>query len=151
MTPAEAIEAHSDYEFSTDTQRLDVGAIHAFLTRSYWSPGIPRAVVERAIAGSVCFGVYRLSEQVGFARVVTDKATFAYLADVFVLEPHRGQGLSKRLMAFVMAHPDLQGLRRFMLATKDAHGLYAHFGFTPTATPGRIMEIVRPDVYQRSG
>ena len=99
-------------------------------------------------AGSMPFGVYRLSEQVGFARVVTDKATFAYLADVFIVEAHRGRGLSKRLMAFVMAHPDLQGLRRFMLATKDAHGLYAQFGFTATANPARIMEILRTDAYQ---
>jgi len=151
MMAVQAIEPESRYEFSTDRQRLDIGAIHAFLTQSYWSPGIPRAIVERAIAASMCFGVYRLSEQVGFARVVTDKATFAYLADVFILEAHRGQGLSKRLMAFVMAHPDLQGLRRFMLATKDAHGLYTQFGFTATANPARIMEILRPDVYQRPG
>ena len=148
MMSAQHIEPGSEYEFSTDNQRLDIDTICGFLTRSYWSPGIPRAVVERAIAGSMPFGVYRLSEQVGFARVVTDKATFAYLADVFIVEAHRGRGLSKRLMAFVMAHPDLQGLRRFMLATKDAHGLYAQFGFTATANPARIMEILRTDAYQ---
>ncbi len=136
-----------DYQISTDPQRLDVAAIHAFLTQSYWSPGIPRATVERAISHSLCFGLYRGTEQAGFARVVTDRATFAYLADVFILEAHRGQGLSKWLMQVVMAHPDLQGLRRFMLATRDAHGLYRQFAFDELANPSRMMEILRPDVY----
>lgn len=137
----------NDYEVSDDKHRLDVTAIHAYLTQSYWSPGIPKAVVERAIEGSLCFGVYRQSQQVGFARVITDKATFAYLADVFVLEAHRGRGLSKRLMQSIAAHPDLQGLRRFMLATRDAHSLYQQFGFTEVATPSRLMEILRPGAY----
>jgi GNAT superfamily N-acetyltransferase len=135
------------YEISTDTARLDVDAIHAFLTQSYWSPGIPRATVARAIANSLCFGVFWQGQQVGFARMVTDKTTFAYLCDVYVLEAHRGRGVSKQLMDFVMKHPDLQGLRRMMLATRDAHGLYTQFGFTPLTAPDRIMEIVKPNIY----
>lgn len=137
-----------DYEVSSDPARLDLDTIHAYLSRSYWSPGIPRPVVQRAIEHSICFGVYFGDEQVGFARAVTDRATFAYLADVFILETHRGRGLSKKLMASVMAHPDLQGLRRFMLATRDAHGLYRQFGFTDFANPSRIMEILAPDPYR---
>lgn len=137
-----------EYAISTDTKRLDLATIHAYLTQSYWSPGIPRAVVERAVANSLCFGVYRGAEQVGFARVVTDRATVAYLADVFVLEPHRGKGLSKWLMAFIKDHEDLQGLRRFMLATKYAHGLYTQFGFTELANPSLMMEILKTNVYQ---
>ena len=135
------------YEISTDPARLDVDAIHAFLTRSYWSPGIPRATVARAIANSLCFGVFWQGQQVGFARMVTDKTTFAYLCDVYVLEAHRGHGVSKQLMKHVMEHPDLQGLRRMMLATRDAHGLYTQYGFTSLSAPDRIMEIVRPDIY----
>lgn len=139
----------SAYEVSDDKSRLNIDAIHGYLTESYWSPGVPRSIVERAIQGSLCFGVYLGSDQVGFARVVTDKATFAYLADVFILEPHREQGLSKRLMAFISAHPDLQGLRRFMLATNDAHGLYSQFGFSELGNPPSYMEILRPNVYQQ--
>lgn len=146
------------YEISTDPARLDLGAVHAYLTRSYWSPGIPRAVVERAAANSLCFGLYHRAggddgadRQVGYARVVTDRATFAYLCDVYVLEAHRGRGLSKRLMQAIGAHPDLQGLRRFVLGTKDAHGLYSQFGFTPLANPARMMEILKPDVYRQAG
>jgi GNAT superfamily N-acetyltransferase len=135
------------YEISTDPARLDVDAIHAFLTQSYWSPGIPRATVARAIANSLCFGVFWQGQQVGFAPMVTDKTTFAYLCDVYVLEEHRGHGVSKQLMAHVMQHPDLQGLRRMMLATRDAHGLYTQYGFTALTAPDRIMEIVRPDIY----
>ncbi len=130
----------NSYDISTDPARLQLAAIHAYLTRSYWSPGVPRDVVARAIANSLCFGIYLDEAQVGFARVVTDKASFAYLADVYVLEAHRRQGLSKRLVAAIQAHPDLQGLRRFMLATRDAHGLYAQFGFRPVAAPDRLME-----------
>ncbi len=137
----------TDYEITTDPARFDIDAIHAFLSRSYWSPGVPKAIVERAIANSLCFGVLRGHEQVGFARMVTDRATFAYLADVYVLEEHRGQGLSKRLMAAVMDHPDLQGLRRMLLATRDAHGLYAGYGFRSLAAADRMMEIHRPDIY----
>ena len=138
---------HGEYEISCDKERLDVGAIDAFLERSYWSPGVPRTVVQRAISNSVCFGVYQSARQVGFARVVTDKTTFAYMADVYILEPHRGRGLGKRLVEFIMAHQDLQGLRRFMLVTRDAHGLYGQFGFGPVATPERLMEILDPDLY----
>ena len=135
------------YDISTDPSRLQLEAIHAYLTRSYWSPGVPKHIVARAIANSMCFGVYLGDAQVGFARVITDKATFAYLADVYVLEEHRGQGLSKRLVAQIQAHPDLQGLRRFLLATADAHGLYAQYGFKPPEKPGNLMEIRDPDPY----
>ena len=138
------------YEITCDKTGLDIGAIHSFLSQSYWSPGISRAVVERAIANSLCFGVFLRAEQVGFARVVTDKATFAYLADVYILPAHRGLGLAQRLMEQVLGHPELQGLRRMLLATRDAHALYAKFGFRPLAAPERIMEIHKPDVYQRA-
>ena len=128
------------YDISTDPARLQLAAIHDYLVRSYWSPGIPKDLVARAIANSLCFGIYHGDAQVGFARVVTDKASFAYLADVYVLEAHRGQGLSKRLVAEILAHPELQGLRRFLLATADAHGLYAQVGFQPLARPQNMME-----------
>lgn len=141
---------HGEYQMSTDRQRIDIAAVHAFLTQSYWSPGIPRGVVERAIENSLCFGVYFGAQQVGFARVITDKATFAYLADVFIIESHRGKGLSKWLMEFVTAHEELQGLRRFLLATKDAHALYAKFGFEALGNPSRIMENLKPDVYRQA-
>jgi len=137
----------SSYEINCDPARLDIEAIHNFLTQSYWSPGIPRSVVERAIANSVCFGAYCEGEQVGFARVVTDKATFAYLADVYVLAEHRRQGLAQRLVEQVIAHPDLQGLRRMLLFTRDAHSLYAKFGFKPLAAPERLMDLHYPDVH----
>jgi len=137
----------SGYEITTDPARLDVAAIHAFLSEAYWSPGIPRAVIERAVANSICFGVLHDGAQVGFARVVTDRATFAYLADVYVLAEHRGRGLARRIMQAVIGHPELQGLRRMLLATRDAHGLYTRFGFKPLAAPDRMMEIHRPDVY----
>ena len=138
----------TDYEITTDPTRFDIDAIHAFLSRSYWSPGVPKAIVERAIAHSLCFGVLHGKEQVGFARVITDRATFAYLADVYVLEAHRGKGLSRRLMEAVMHHADLQGLRRMLLVTRDAHGLYAGYGFKPLAVPDRMMEIHRPDLHE---
>ncbi|HEY1588580.1 MAG TPA: GNAT family N-acetyltransferase, partial [Rhodanobacter sp.] len=128
-----------------------IGLIHRFLsTEAYWSRGIPRATVERAIAGSLCFGGHLDGRQVAFARVVTDGATFGYLADVFVLPEHRGQGYAKTLTAAVMAHPQLQGLRRFSLATSDAHGLYAAFGFAASAQPQTLMEKLDPDVYTRA-
>lgn len=139
----------SRYEISTDADRLDVDAIHAYLTRSYWSPGIPRDTVERAARHSLCFGVYEKTSaaQVGFTRVVTDYATFAYLCDVYVLEAHRGHGLAKRMMREVMAHPALTGARRIMLATRDAHGLYRQSGFADVGHTATLMEIVRPDMY----
>ena len=135
------------YAISTDPSRLQLDAIHAYLTRSYWSPGIPKDVVARGIANSLCFGIHLGESQVGFARVITDKASFAYLADVYVLEEHRGQGLSKRLVEEILAHPDLQGLRRVLLATADAHGLYAQFGFQGLAAPDRMMEIRNPPAW----
>jgi len=131
----------------SDPARLDMDVIHGFLTASYWSPGISRALVERAVRNSVCFGVYEEGRQVGFARVITDQATFAYLADVFILEAHRGRGLAKALMSAIVADPRLQGLRRWVLATRDAHGLYERYGFTPLAKPQRFMELHQPDVY----
>jgi GNAT superfamily N-acetyltransferase len=135
----------------TDKDRLDLPAIHHFLTNSYWASGIPFDVVERSIHNSLCFGLYDGDKQVGFARVVTDYATFAYLADVFVLESHRGRGLSKILISAVMADPSLQGLRRWLLATRDAHSLYSQYSFAPLTNPGRFMERNAPDVYSGAG
>jgi GNAT superfamily N-acetyltransferase len=132
------------YEISTDPARLDLDVIHGYLREAYWSPGVPRDVVERSIARSLCFGLYAPDgAQAGFARVVTDGATFAWIADVFVLDPHRGRGLGVWLMETVLAHPDLQGLRRIVLATKDAHELYERFGFVPLPTPERWMSVLR--------
>jgi GNAT superfamily N-acetyltransferase len=133
----------------TDKARLDVDMIHGFLRQSYWAAGVPRETVERSIAHSLCFGIYVDGRQVGFARVVSDYATFAYLADVFVLDAFRGRGLSKQLMDAIVSHPHLQGLRRWLLATRDAHGLYARYGFTPLGTPERLMERLNPSVYAR--
>lgn len=133
----------------TDPSKLDAAAIHAYLVRSYWSEGIPRAVVEKAIANSLCFGLFQGAEQIGFARVVTDGATYAYLCDVYVLEEFRGKGLGVWLMECVMRHPDLQGLRRFSLATRDAHGLYRKFGFDALQKPQSQMEIVNHDIYKQ--
>jgi len=135
------------YEISIDPTRLDLSAIHAFLTQTYWSLGIPLATVAKAVQNSVCVGAYLGQEQVGFARAVTDRATFAYLADVYVLEGHRGNGLSRRMMEAMTAHPELQGLRRMLLATRDAHGLYEKFGFKPLAAPARFMELHKPSTY----
>ena len=147
-----SIEADVDigYEISTDASRLDFQAIHAYLTQSYWSPGIPLATVEKAARNSLCFGVYEKATgaQVGFARVVTDHATFAYLCDVYVLEEHRGHGLGKRMMREAMTHPALTGARRIMLATRDAHGLYRQSGFTVAGSQGNLMEVVRSDMYR---
>jgi GNAT superfamily N-acetyltransferase len=152
MSSIEAV-APSEYEISTDPARLDVAAIHAYLSGSYWSPGIPAEIVERAIRHSLCFGVYESASgaQVGFARIVTDYATFAYLCDVYVLEEHRGHGLAKRMMREVMAHPALTGARRAMLATRDAHGLYRQSGFVEAGRAGNLMEIVRTDIYGAKG
>ncbi|MEO5892675.1 MAG: GNAT family N-acetyltransferase [Ferruginibacter sp.] len=136
------------FSISTDKSKLNIPYIHRFLSQSYWAENIPVEIVERSIAGSLCFGVYDANEQVGFARVVTDKATFAHLADVFIDENYRGRGLSKWLMQIITAHPDLQGLRSWQLGTKDAHGLYAQFGFTSLDNPERIMRKFDPDVYK---
>jgi GNAT superfamily N-acetyltransferase len=132
---------------STDPARLDLAVIHGFLTTAYWARGIPLATVRAAIEHSLPFGLYEGAQQVGFARVITDSTTFAYLADVFVLESHRGQGLARWLVECILAHPDLQGLRRWLLATRDAHGLYRQVGFRDLAAPERFMEITRPDLY----
>jgi len=139
----------SGFLFSTDPGLIDFDAVHTFLTTSYWSPGISRALVERAIANSIPFGVYERSQphpdphrQVGFARIVTDRATFAYMADVFITQPFRRRGLSKLLMHFIFDHPDLQGRRRICLMTRDAQGLYERYGFTYLDDPRRFMELV---------
>jgi GNAT superfamily N-acetyltransferase len=133
---------------STDKSRLDVDRIHRFLNEeSYWAKNIPRATVERSIEHALCFGAYDGDVQVGFARVVTDHAVFAYIGDVFVLESHRGRGVSKQLMDAIRSHPDLQGLRRWHLLTRDAHALYAQYGFHALESPHRHMEIFVPDVY----
>lgn len=145
-------ERRGAYEVSTDPARLDLDVIHGFLRTSYWAAGIPRETVRRSVEHSLCFGVHHDTEgQVGFARIISDRATFAYLADVFVLDAHRGRGLSLWLMETITRHPALQGLRRWTLATRDAHGVYARFGFTPLATPERFMERTDPDVYRRQG
>lgn len=135
----------------TDPERLDLAVIHGFLAASYWAQGIPLETVRRSIRNSLCFGLYEGERQIGFARVVSDRATFAYLADVFVLESHRGRGLAKLLMDAVIAHPELQGLRRWMLATRDAHGLYALYGFTPLPRPESFMQLHDAEVYARGG
>ena len=137
----------SGYRISTDADAMDLDAIHAYLSVSYWSQGVPRDIVAKAIGGSLCFGLFKNEQQVGFARVVTDRATFAYLCDVYVLEDHRGRGLGAWLMEAVIGHPHLQGLRRFVLATRDAHPLYEKFGFVPLARPEIFMEINRPGLY----
>lgn len=130
------------YLFSNDKKRLQIHVIHTYLSKeSYWAQNIPLNLVERTIAGSECFGIYHDAKQIGFARVITDLASFGYLADVFILEEYRGKGLSKELMAFIMNYEPVTKFRRFMLATKDAQGLYAQFGFTPLTEPGRFMEI----------
>lgn len=139
---------------STDPGLIDRDAVHQELSASYWSPGIPREVVERGLDNCLCFGVYDTApstrpQQIGLARVITDKATFAYLSDVYIAKPYRGQGLSKWLMEVILAHPDLQGLRRFCLLTQDAHGLYAKYGFKPMPNPTRYMERWDPEVYTR--
>ncbi len=149
--PVHVVERKGDFELSTDPARLDRALIHRFLSeQSYWASGVPRVVVERSIEHSLCFGVYRDGAQVAFARVVTDRATFAYLADVFVLPEWRADGLGQWMIRVVIQHPELQGLRRFLLATKDAHGLYARFGFAPLENPARFLERFDPDVYART-
>jgi GNAT superfamily N-acetyltransferase len=139
---------HGQFEISTDAGRIDVEAVHAYLRRSYWAEDVPRATVEKAIAGSLCFSLFHGGVQIGLARVVTDRATFAYLCDVYVLEDYRGRGLGKWLIQELQTHPDLQGLRRFMLVTRDAHSLYEQCSFKPLADPAKVMEIVYPDAYK---
>jgi GNAT superfamily N-acetyltransferase len=138
-----------DWTISTRRERLDLDVIHRFLVRSYWATGIPRDVVARAIAHSLCFGLYERDAQVGFARLVTDYATFAHVMDVFVLERCRGQGLGKWLVEVMVTCPELQGFRQWTLGTKDAHGLYRQLGFAALGAPENRMERLDPDVYAR--
>jgi len=143
-------EHHRDgFTVSTDPARLDVDAVHAFLTTAYWCEGIPRETLARALSHSLCFGLYAGPRQIGLARVISDFTTFAYLCDVYVLPELRGKGLGRWLMECVMAHPDLQGLRRLTLVTRDAHELYRPFAFTEIQNPARHMEIVRPGLYKQ--
>jgi N-acetylglutamate synthase-like GNAT family acetyltransferase len=137
---------------SADKSKLNIDFIHAELAQKYWSAGIPRAVVETSIENSLCFGVYleKSGQQIGFARVITDCATFAYIADVFIQDAFQGRGYAKRLIADIKAHPQLSGLRRWMLITRDAHGLYKQFGFSALAHPERAMEQTNPGIYQKN-
>jgi GNAT superfamily N-acetyltransferase len=141
-----------EFLITTDPARLDLDVIHEFLTNCYWAKGIPRETVARSIEHSLCFGIYHepgaAPRQVGFARVISDFATIAYLGDVFVLEPYRGRGLSKWMMECIIQHPALQGLRRWILLTRDAQGLYSQFGFTPLKSPDRYMELHDAGVYE---
>lgn len=139
-----------EYTLSTDRARLEFDTIHEHLTQAYWSVGIPRATVERAFANSLCFGIYGPEGIVGWSRVITDYATYGYLADVYVLPEHRGKGLSKWMMEFILVHPDLQGLRNITLLTRDAQGLYAQYGFKHHDDPKRFMMRNNPDVYKKS-
>lgn len=137
------------YTISTDKNKLNMSVIYHFIANSYWAKGIPKSVMQKAIDNSMCFGVYSAqNEQVGFARVVTDNATFAYLADVFIIPDLQGNGLSKLLVKTIVEHPELQGLRRFLLATADAHGLYAQYGFKPIDNPAQLMQINPANVYE---
>jgi GNAT superfamily N-acetyltransferase len=141
----------ADTLVSCDRTKLDLDGIHAFLTHAYWSEGVSRETVERGIENSIPFGVYLDGDQVGFARVISDRASYAYLADVYIEEPFRGRGLSKLLMRAVIGHPELQGLRRWILGTRDAHGLYRQFGFTEMQRPERWMERAEPGLYRQEG
>ena len=143
------IISKGEYIIRTGSKKLDIDYIHSVLAGSYWAKDIPKETIAKSIHGSLCFGVFHLEKQVGFARMVTDQATFAYLADVFIDEKYRGKGLSKWMMEFIMAHPGMQGLRRIMLATRDAHDLYAKFGFTRLTHTERWMHIHDPDVYKK--
>lgn len=143
-------KVNNDYVFSNDKSKLQIQIIHSFLSKeSYWAKNIPESTVLKAIEGSLCYGVYHQQQQIAFARVITDRATFAYLADVFVVEKHRGFGLSKQLIDFIINDSQLKNLRRFMLATKDAHSLYEKFGFKSLSTPERFMEIKPFETYSK--
>jgi GNAT superfamily N-acetyltransferase len=141
---------HRDILVTTDRARLDIETIHGFLAGSYWAQGVPREVVERSIRHSICFGAFQAGRQVGFARVISDRATYAYVADVFVLPGHRGRSIGKHLMACITGHPELQGLRLWTLFTRDAHGLYCRYGFREARYPDRLMERRTPDPYRRA-
>ncbi len=138
------------YKISANKNDLDFSVVYQFIASSYWAKGIPQTTMQRAIENSLCFGVFtERNQQVGFARVISDYATYAYLADVFILEDHRGKGLSKGLVAEILNHADLQGLRRFNLVTRDAHGLYEQFGFARLQTTNGYMEIINSTIYQQ--
>jgi GNAT superfamily N-acetyltransferase len=144
--------SQNGFLLSTDKSKLDVDVIHNYLcNESYWAKNIPIEIVKRSIEGSCCFGIFvkenTIQKQIGFARVISDCATFGYLADVFILDAYRGKGLSKWMMEFIMSCPDLQGLRRWLLATKDAHELYKKFGFSALDKPERIMGFKPFDEY----
>jgi N-acetylglutamate synthase-like GNAT family acetyltransferase len=147
---------HSEWEngellVSTDPAKLDAAAVHAYLTRSYWAEGISRELVERSLRHSLCFGLFETNRQIGLARVISDYATFAYLADVYILEEYRDRGMAKWLVRCVQAHPQLQGLRRFVLITRDAHELYRPFGFIAPGKPQNYMELVKHNSYKTGG
>jgi GNAT superfamily N-acetyltransferase len=156
MATVRMVDFETDVEYrrgefliSTSRERLDLDVVHGFLTKCYWAKGIPRETVARSIEHALSFGIYNgEGAQVGFARVISDFATIAYVGDVFVLETHRGQGLGKWLMQCITQHPALQNLRRWILTTRDAHGLYSQVGFTPVKAPERFMELHRPNVYE---
>src|SRR5215217_1920030 len=139
----------NDYFITTDKSQMDVAFVHRFLKTSYWAENIPYETVQRSIEGALCFGVFHNNIQVGFARAITDSATFAYIADVFISEAFRGRGLSRWLMEVILAHPQLQGLRRILLATRDAHGLYKKVGFTSITNPEPWMQLHNPNVYKK--
>lgn len=145
------VEIHDMYTFTDDRSQTDLIFVHRELSNSYWANNIPFETVKRASENSICFNVHSGNQQIAFARVITDQASFAYLCDVIVTESERGKGVGKMLMQFIMKHPALQGLRRFTLATKDAHGLYEQFGFGPLLFPDRHMEINRRDIYNQPG
>jgi GNAT superfamily N-acetyltransferase len=138
-----------EFTINTDKTKMDIPVIHQYITRSYWAEGIPVETIEKAVEGSLCFGVFHGEKQIGLARVITDAATFAYLCDVFIDESYRGRGLGKWLMETILGHESLQGLRRIALTTKDAHGLYSQYGFTPLPIPERWMIIQDADIYKK--
>ena len=144
------MQLHKDnYTITTDKSAIDIEVVHSFLANSYWAEGIPKETIERSIKGSLCFTILEGTRQVGFARVITDEATFAYLADVFILQDYRGRGLSKWLMDVIMNYPSLQRLRRFMLATRDAHKLYKQYGFASLTNIDRWMQVHNPNFYKK--
>jgi GNAT superfamily N-acetyltransferase len=138
-----------EFTLSCDAAAQQAERIHAYLTQSYWAEGIPLALVKKSLEHSLCFGVFTGGDQIGLARVITDRATYAYLCDVYILEPYRGRGLATWLIESILAHPELQGLRRFALATRDAHKFYERHGFTPVAKPQALMERHRPGLYKK--
>jgi GNAT superfamily N-acetyltransferase len=143
-------ETRGEFTLSTEPGDQQPERIHAYLTRSYWAEGISLELVQRSVANSLCFGLFRGGDQIGLARVVTDKATFAYLCDVYVLEEYRGRGLAQWMIGSILSFPELQGLRRFMLATRDAHTLYTRFGFNPPDHPESLLEIRKSGMYRKS-